>query len=33
MKKVLWAVLAVLLAVSCGRPVTAEPETPAVEKP
>ena len=26
MQKVLWAVLAVLLAVSCGSPVTAEPE-------
>ena len=27
MKKVLWAVLAVLLLVSCGGPVKAEPET------
>lgn len=28
MKKVLWAVLAVLLLVSCGKVVTSEPETP-----
>lgn len=28
MKKVLWAALAVLLAVSCGKAVTAEPEKP-----
>ncbi len=28
MKKVLWVVLAALLLVSCGRPVTSEPEKP-----
>lgn len=28
MQKVLWAVLAVLLLVSCGSPVTAAPEKP-----
>ena len=33
MQKVLWAALAVLLAVSCGSPVKADPEKPAPETP